>query len=516
MEENFITVEYNDEKFRFPVQPSYEMFLQECSKKIGLPAEEIAKLGISFNDGSDQIIIKDTDDYKAYLDGFSNAEATFMIKSAFKNSVEASTLDSKVERLLNAEENPIKDKDLAVSLCVSQQRELQKSQNNPNLDSSEVEKPKKIDEEPKEENGEQNQEEEKQEEENQKDEKQEEETEEFSEKLNRKLVTDIAIGIRFHEKQLIHISFQILKLLRRLGKSDKSLRILIKRNIASDFFTRLMAYSVGVQKGEKKKKSVAQGGNMMDFFNPSISKMNSSMVQESKLLNKEEKIEKEIFEYEEQLNSMKIVGMNEIKENMSQYLDEIMSDCKKKFMEEANKKFEQEMNQKINELTQMKRSSQTGVEEFSNNPIKQSFLSKEFGTITHANIKCNNCSVVPIRGIRYKCRNCFDYNLCEKCEEKNSLEEFHPHIFIKYRFPEEESLQEAVNSIKKKREDDNFYNPVVPVKSGIDQETYQRIYYQLRNDFGIEKKDTSDEQLREIINQCKGDMTEIMNKLFPN
>ena len=41
--------------------------------------------------------------------------------------------------------------------------------------------------------------------------------------------------------------------------------------------------------------------------------------------------------------------------------------------------------------------------------------------------ECNNCHKNPIKKKRYKCSKCINYNLCENCEEKNSLEFFHPH-----------------------------------------------------------------------------------------
>ncbi|KAF9928779.1 hypothetical protein FBU30_002099 [Linnemannia zychae] len=51
----------------------------------------------------------------------------------------------------------------------------------------------------------------------------------------------------------------------------------------------------------------------------------------------------------------------------------------------------------------------------------------------HRGITCNNCRTVPIRGLRYKCANCQDYDLCEGCEAA----EVHikSHVFMKIRIP---------------------------------------------------------------------------------
>lgn len=47
----------------------------------------------------------------------------------------------------------------------------------------------------------------------------------------------------------------------------------------------------------------------------------------------------------------------------------------------------------------------------------------------HLDIYCDKCNQYPIRGIRYKCSVCFNFNLCSSCEEK----EEHPHLFLKIR-----------------------------------------------------------------------------------
>ncbi|CEI91720.1 hypothetical protein RMCBS344292_06002 [Rhizopus microsporus] len=51
----------------------------------------------------------------------------------------------------------------------------------------------------------------------------------------------------------------------------------------------------------------------------------------------------------------------------------------------------------------------------------------------HRGITCNKCSVSPIRGTRYKCANCVDFDLCEMCEGSNS--HINTHVFLKIRIP---------------------------------------------------------------------------------
>ena len=51
----------------------------------------------------------------------------------------------------------------------------------------------------------------------------------------------------------------------------------------------------------------------------------------------------------------------------------------------------------------------------------------------HRGVQCNSCNENPIRGIRYRCINCTDYDLCEQCEAM----QLHPktHLFYKIRIP---------------------------------------------------------------------------------
>lgn len=51
----------------------------------------------------------------------------------------------------------------------------------------------------------------------------------------------------------------------------------------------------------------------------------------------------------------------------------------------------------------------------------------------HRRVTCNSCNMAPIRGIRYRCANCADYDLCEMCESRQIHNKMH--LFYKIRIP---------------------------------------------------------------------------------
>ncbi|KAI1078955.1 EF-hand [Whalleya microplaca] len=51
----------------------------------------------------------------------------------------------------------------------------------------------------------------------------------------------------------------------------------------------------------------------------------------------------------------------------------------------------------------------------------------------HRGCQCNGCGMVPIRGIRYRCANCADFDLCEVCESQGLHNK--AHIFYKVKVP---------------------------------------------------------------------------------
>ena len=72
--------------------------------------------------------------------------------------------------------------------------------------------------------------------------------------------------------------------------------------------------------------------------------------------------------------------------------------------------------------------------QFESSIIKNSFLKSMYKTITldiHRDIKCDNCQIKPILGIRFKCLECENYNLCNNCMLLNDENNFHPHDSFK-------------------------------------------------------------------------------------
>jgi len=49
----------------------------------------------------------------------------------------------------------------------------------------------------------------------------------------------------------------------------------------------------------------------------------------------------------------------------------------------------------------------------------------------HLNTACDECGANPIVGVRFKCGNCSNYDLCESCEANSSSLHHDDHVFIK-------------------------------------------------------------------------------------
>ncbi len=88
-------------------------------------------------------------------------------------------------------------------------------------------------------------------------------------------------------------------------------------------------------------------------------------------------------------------------------------------------------------------------------------INKTICKTVHKKIKCEHCFIEPIVGLRYKCSICQNYNLCEKCEEKNEETQKHSHDFIKIRNEEknnDNNNYDIINSSDKKPKEKEIYS----------------------------------------------------------
>ena len=70
---------------------------------------------------------------------------------------------------------------------------------------------------------------------------------------------------------------------------------------------------------------------------------------------------------------------------------------------------------------------------FKNKQTNKQNKKRKKDSYIHRNVTCNNCGIAPIRGIRYKCANCVDYDLCSACEAQDV--HIKTHLFLKIRIP---------------------------------------------------------------------------------
>ena len=59
-------------------------------------------------------------------------------------------------------------------------------------------------------------------------------------------------------------------------------------------------------------------------------------------------------------------------------------------------------------------------------------LKETYSNARHLNVKCNICKCEPIKGLRFKCDSCVDFNVCEKCSEKSFDKHKKTHPLIAY------------------------------------------------------------------------------------
>ena len=155
---------------------------------------------------------------------------------------------------------------------------------------------------------------------------------------------------------------------------------------------------------------------------------------------KEKKIEEKQKEKEVKEKKEK----NEIESTMKSILKEKMKKLEDKLVEEL-------YNNLQNEISKSKINNKKNIVKVEKN--NDNGMSK----MIHKGIICNKCGETNIAGIRFKCAQCSNFNLCENCA-KNYIHDMR-HIMVKIRYPyanENELISKINRNISYKNQNMNY------------------------------------------------------------
>ena len=184
---------------------------------------------------------------------------------------------------------------------------------------------------------------------------------------------------------------------------------------------------------EKTEKSV--GNNIENVLNKiNINEIKEEVIPINKEDIKKEKNERKRSKKEKKFEIMPIFKEvkeedeiiekfgQKLKKNLNKFLDNKLNKLKEKICEKTMKKSVKIMEK----FMKKKKSSPRNLEDII--PQKNSNL------VIHSGVTCDDCGISPIKGNRYKCAVCHNFDLCSACEEKNK--DTHKHPFILIRSPE--------------------------------------------------------------------------------
>lgn len=172
-----------------------------------------------------------------------------------------------------------------------------------------------------------------------------------------------------------------------------------------------------------------------EYINENIIKLTVNVVDKNTLPVLNKKPETNIISNIEIIN---ILGnKKEEEENKENELENPMKSIIKEKMKELEDKLVEELyNNLQNEISKSK---------INKNNDSDNENEKNMNKMIHKGITCNRCQMKNIQGIRYKCAQCANYNLCENCE--NNFNHDMKHIMVKLRYPSknENELKSKIN-----------------------------------------------------------------------
>lgn len=250
---------------------------------------------------------------------------------------------------------------------------------------------------------------------------------------------------------------------------------------------------------------------------------------EKEVLERQEKLRKEIMEKERQLKEMLEKERQKIEVAEKQRVEAERKKKEQEMMEaerfEKERLEKEKRDQEQIEKDQLKVSVSnavidavnTNIERIRNeliekaimettkaveNSMSKSQIIKKNDTV-HQRHSCNNCGMFPIVGNRFHCTVCYDYDLCEDCEVKTG--DSHGHALVKHRkndvpqcFPQRCFPQHPMKN--------RFFN-----KNNIDKNIY-KTFFEMKKTYDLSK--FKDQEVIQALFRSNGDVDLALESLF--
>ena len=211
-------------------------------------------------------------------------------------------------------------------------------------------------------------------------------------------------------------------------------KINIKKNEMKSISTEI---DIQKKKNENLKEKKFELENEESKINERIMKTKIKIIEYNTIMKEQEKLKEAIKNYQKDNYLYHIKSMqNNLNEKIEGLIILYFKKIKDDYLEKIKKITDEKFQLYKNELYELekKRNDKFKEKENENNILKNDLLLiSESNNIIHKDIICRKCGLNPIKGILYKCSDCEEYYLCEKCEEINYIDKLHPHYFIKIR-----------------------------------------------------------------------------------
>jgi hypothetical protein len=194
-------------------------------------------------------------------------------------------------------------------------------------------------------------------------------------------------------------------------------------------------------------------------------------------------------------------------------LRDLLEKAKREKDEEKAKRAEEEKAKELEKIVveSVNKQLEALKEELIKNTIKEAATKLKTegvktNTTVHSRFTCDGCGMTPIVGVRYHCTVCFNYDLCQSCESKESHAQDHP--LEKHKTEKQVIFRPCQEFAPVSMKD--FFKPLCrPFRNKF---KFHKQIKAMRDKFDL--KDFSDEKLAEALQKAHGNVELALTFLF--